>query len=120
MISAHYKCNPKRPRLEHSCHAGCVHAAPSCDRGSDVIHNWLLTGRFTWYVPTLSTLSGETGCWDGGREGGGGAPGTCLHAASCQVLSRLCSGGEVLIEVLIDPRLERLHCNPNRQPEVLL
>jgi hypothetical protein len=27
--------------------------------GYDVIHNYLLTGRFTWYVPSLTSLSGE-------------------------------------------------------------
>lgn len=27
--------------------------------GYDVVHNYLLTGRFTWYVPTLSALSSK-------------------------------------------------------------
>lgn len=27
--------------------------------GYDVIHNYLLTGRFTWYVPSLTNISGE-------------------------------------------------------------
>jgi len=29
--------------------------------GYDVVHNYLLTGRFSWYVPSLTHISGERG-----------------------------------------------------------
>lgn len=29
--------------------------------GYDVVHNYLLTGRFSWYVPSLTHISGEEG-----------------------------------------------------------
>jgi hypothetical protein len=38
--------------------------------GYDVIHNYLLTGHFTWYVPTVSNVSGGFDCFGKGVGAG--------------------------------------------------
>ena len=44
--------------------------------GYDVVHNYLLTGRFTWYIPSPTRISGVAACvvkqGTGGPRGGGG------------------------------------------------
>jgi hypothetical protein len=43
--------------------------------GYDVVHNYLLTGRFTWYIPSPTRISGVAACvvkqGTGGPRGGG-------------------------------------------------